>query len=198
MNISSDNETISKEVTQSDPKETSLTSETHGEKKQAQTSLGGLTWVEQYQGIAIGLAFVLMFLYTAPIYMISLAAWKTDIFQEPTFLLSWFAAFMKSSDTTLNGFHKVLLPVISGLSVIVFRAKPTKAMLALGLFILFSFVLTIAIAVVFDMESTQTALSGLGIPIKLELVKAFFTRIQETLLMYFMILIGISVTNAGK
>jgi len=158
----------------------------------------GLAWIEQNQGVAVGFAFFLILFYMAPIFIVAVAMWITGIFQHDSLLLSWFAAFMKSSDSTLNQFHKVLFPVMSALSVIVFRSKPTKEMLALGLFILFSFVVTVAIAVLFDMTSTQTALSGLPDPINVGLARAFFTRVQETLMMYLMMLIGIGVANATK
>jgi hypothetical protein len=158
----------------------------------------GIAWVEQNQGLAVGFALVLTLFYVAPIFMIAIAAWSTDFFQQESLLFTWFAAFMKSSVSTLSEFHKVLLPVMSAVSVIAFRSRPTKAMIALGLFILFSFAVTVAMAVVFDMTSTQNALKGLSEPIDMGLVKAFFTRVQETLLMYLMMLIGISVVNSTK
>ena len=48
------------------------------------------------------------------------------------------------------------------------------------------------------MTKTQDALSGLKDSINPELAKAFFTRVQETLLMYLMMLIGISVVNTSE
>jgi len=60
------------------------------------------------------------------------------------------------------------------------------------------FAVTVAVAVIFDMSSTVTALSALEEPLDINLAKAFFTRVQETLLMYLMMLIGISVVNGAK
>jgi hypothetical protein len=168
------------------------------EEKNQPAPSSSLAWVERNQGIAVGFAFFLIFFYMMPIFIVSVASWSTDFFQESNFLLSWFSAFMKSAQSTLAEFHKVLFPIISALSVIVFRTKPTKSMLFLGLFILLSFIITVYISVVFDIPRIQKALLGLQDPINLELTRAFFTRVQETLLMYLMMLIGISVANAIK
>lgn len=168
-----------------------------GESSQS-VSPAGPKWIEENQEVAVGFAFVLLLFYTMPIFLIAAAMLTTRVFQDPSNLLSWFAAFMKTSDSTLGGFHKVLFPVMSGLSVIVFRDKPTKAMLVLGLFILCLFATTVGIGVVFDIPSTQKALSRLEDPINPDLARAFFSHIQETLLMYLMMLIGISVTNSTK
>lgn len=162
------------------------------------TSSPSLAWADNNQSLAIGLGFVLIALYVAPIFLIALAAWRTDGFQEDNFLFSWFAAFMKSSDSTLNQFHKILLPIMTAISVIAFRGRPTKAMLLLFSFILLSFVTTVFVDVVFDMDSTLAAIRGLSSPIDTRLVKSFFIRIEESLMMYLMMLIGINVVNAKK
>ncbi|MBW8370674.1 MAG: hypothetical protein K0M66_06855 [Thiobacillus sp.] len=166
--------------------------------EQQPSAAPGLAWIEQNQGVAVAFAFVLTTLYVTPILIIAAAAWTTDFFQQDSLLFAWFAAFMKSSESTLNEFHKVLFPVMSALSIIAFRGRPTKAMLWLAFFILFLFAVTVAVAVIFDMSSTVTALSGLEEPLDTNLAKAFFTRVQETLLMYLMMLIGISVVNGAK
>jgi hypothetical protein len=157
-----------------------------------------LGWVDNNQSLAIGLGFVLIALYVAPIFLIGLAAWNTHGFQEDSFLFSWFAAFMKSADSTLNQFHKILLPIMTAISVIAFRGRPTKAMLLLFSFILFSFVTTVFVDVVFDMNSTLAAIKGLDSPIDARLVKSFFVRVEESLMMYLMMLIGINIVNAKK
>lgn len=160
----------------------------------ASPSLG---WVESNQHLAIGVGFVLIAFYVAPIFLIALAAWNTHGFQEDSFLFSWFAAFMKSADSTLNQFHKILLPIMTAISVIAFRGRPTKLMFFLFSFILFSFVATVFVGVFFDMDSTLTAIKGLD-PIDSRLMKSFFSRVEESLMMYLMLLIGINIVNAKK
>ncbi len=157
-----------------------------------------LGWVNNNQSLAIGLGFVLIALYVAPIFLIALAAWDTHGFQGDSFLFSWFVAFIKSADATLNQFHKILLPIMTTISVIAFRERPTKAMFFLFSFILFSFVTTIFVDVVFDMNSTLVAIKGLDNSINTQLMKSFFVRIEESLMMYLMMLIGINIVNSKK
>jgi hypothetical protein len=182
----------------SSPTTQSVISPVQGQNKSTTGARSALAWVEQNQGLAVSIAFLLTLLYVSPVFIISLVAWTSSGFQDAGFWFAWFAAFMKTSDSTLNQFHKILFPVITALSVIAFRGKPNKLMLLLGAFILFSFTVTTFAAVIFDMKSTQLALSGLPDTIDMKLVKAFFTRVEETLLMYLMMLLGISVVNAAK
>lgn len=153
-------------------------------------------WIESNQGVAIAVAFVLTSIYVSPIFVIGIAAWYTSGFQEPSFLLQWFSAFMHSADATLNEYHKVLFPVMSALSVVVFKSRPDWRFLSLAFFVLFSFGMTIVVSVVFDIQSIQDALSGYSQKMDIALTKSFFSRIQETLLMYLMMLLGIGVSNS--
>lgn len=158
----------------------------------------GPGWLDNNQSLTIGVAFVLIAFYVIPVFLIAFGAWHTKGFQHDSFLFTWFAAFMKSADSTLNQFHKVLLPFMAAISVIAFRGPPTKAMLLLCAFILFSFVTTVFVDVVFEMNSTVAAIKGLDSPIDARLVKMFFVRIEESLMMYLMMLLGINMVNAKK
>lgn len=151
-------------------------------------------WIESNQGAALVVAAVLIATYVFPIYMISFEALYTGGFQEPNFLLQWFGAFLLSADSTLNEYHKVLFPVMSALSVVAFRTRPDWRFLLLAFFVLVSFSITVAVSVAFDVQSIQHALSGMSIDARLS--KLFFSRIQETLLMYLMMLLGIGVSNS--
>ena len=155
-----------------------------------------LALVKHNHTIAVALAFFLIGLYTSPMLMIGYVFMVTEGFQDITFGLQWFAAFMSTSESTLSQLHKVLFPIISALSVIVFRGKVSGMMIALGLVVLVLFVVATFVGVIFDMQTTRDALDGLNIKLELPVVKAFFTRVQETLLMYFMVLFGIGVANA--
>lgn len=142
------------------------------------------------------IAFALIGLYVLPAVLVGIAAWQTDLFQEESLLYLWFAAFMKTSSSTLNEFHKVLFPVVSALSVVVFRTKPTRSFLALGIFVLLAFVAAVGVGVLFDMNRVRDAVSGLSEPLNLDTAHAFFARVQESLLMYLGTLLGIGVVNA--
>lgn len=157
-----------------------------------------VTWLDSHEYVAIALAFLLLTAYVAPVLIISVVAWSTDRFQEDSFWFAWFAAFLSTSDSTLNLFHKVLLPILTAVSVIAFRGKLTKAMVALLIFIICAFVTSVFVGVVFDMPQTVAALKGLADPIDPRLVRAFFTRIEESLMMYFMLLLGLGIANSSK
>ncbi|MDP2606156.1 MAG: hypothetical protein Q8S00_26740 [Deltaproteobacteria bacterium] len=152
-------------------------------------------WVKDNQTLGAAIGFFIISLYLAPVFIIAGVAWYTQGFQEENFWFVWFAAFIKSADSTLNLFHKLLLPIMSGLSVLAFRSSPTKGMLLLGAFILFGLTTTIFVSVVFEMDTTKIAITGLKESLDLNLAKAFFTRIQESLMMYLMLLLGIGVVN---
>lgn len=150
------------------------------------------------ESLAIALGFILMAFYVAPIFLITISAWNTNGFQDESLTFSWFAAFMKSSDSTLNQFHKILLPVMTAISVIAFRERPSKTMLSLFGFVMLAFIMTVSVRVFFDMPNTLIALKNQVDPIDISLVKAFFSRIEESLMMYLMMLLGINVVNAKK
>jgi hypothetical protein len=157
---------------------------------------GPLAWVGSHESLAVGMAFLFTLLYVFPVLLISYIGWRTNWFMEPHGAIAWFSAFMRSSDSTLNEFHKILFPLISAISVIVFRNKPSKIMIALGAFILVMFVWTLLVGVAFDMRSTAVLLDGFEDKIDAKAVKSFFTRIQETLMTYFSMLVGLGVAGA--
>ena len=146
---------------------------------------------------------IILIAYALPIYGISLAATLTKGFSEPNFILSWFSAFVGSADQSLNLFHKILLPLISGLSVIAFRDQEmSKWTYSVVSILLLTILIAIGMDVVFRMEDTQANLQGLetgtGPVIDLALTKAFFTRTQETLFTYLMVLLGVTAGNTFR
>lgn len=167
-----------------------------GDKGQSDATAGNTSWIENNQDVAILVALVLISVYVSPIYIIGVSALYTEGFQEPNFLLNWFGAFMQSYDSTLNEYHKVLFPIMSALSVVAFKSKPDWRFLFLAFFVLLSFAATVGVSVAFDTKSIQDALSAQSGVIDTKLSKLFFGRIQETLLMYLMMLLGIGVSNS--
>lgn len=147
------------------------------------------------QGATIYLAFVLLGLYAAPLVLWIAAIPFTEgmSVQHPT--MKWFVAFVTNHQDTLSEFHKVLLPIITGVSVIAFVGRKSKALLALITFVLLLFVLTIGASVYFDVVSSNldAVVEGLD-PGD---ARAFFSRIRESLLIYLMTLLGIRVVSAN-
>ncbi len=152
-------------------------------------------WVSSHQSAAIAVTFVLILLYVTPILVIAAAAIRTEGFQEPSSMLSWFVAFMKTSDSTLNGVHKVLFPFIATLSIVAFKDKINRSVIALGLFVMTMFMLSVFVGVLFDMPSIRSVLDGQEDKVDITVAKAFFSKTQETLLMYLMMLLGVSAIS---
>jgi hypothetical protein len=152
-------------------------------------------WIAENQNLAISFASVLLVLYVAPIFLALLSWCLTDGFLEESRFLEWFAALMGSSEATLNQYHKVLLPFLTTLSVVAFRGAPSRGVVLLGAFLLLSFAVTLVVSVIFDMQSTVAAFDGLQTRVDPALTKAFFTRVQESLLNYFMLLFGLGVAS---
>lgn len=153
-------------------------------------------WVSSHQGAAVLVAFMLILLYVLPILIVALAAYQTDGFQEPSPMLKWFVAFMKSSDSTLNGIHKVLFPFIATLSIVAFKDKVSRSVIALGIFVMTMFMLSVFVGVLFDIPEMKSVLAAQGANVAE--TKAFFSKTQDTLLMYLMLLLGVSAISETK
>ena len=165
----------------------------------AQVSGGAKTvspaWVASRQGFAIMLAFVLISLYLAPLYLILVVGWQTDGFQDASFGFRWFVAFLKHADSTLGQFHKLLFPILVGLSVVMLKGPQTRAHSLLVFYILIGLVLSIFAGVYFDMAETIKAISLQKDSPSPALVSSFFARVQEVLLMYLALMLGLSVSK---
>jgi hypothetical protein len=157
-----------------------------------------LQWIERNQAAAILVAFVLVVLYVSPLILVTISAIRTDGFEEPSWMFSWFAAFMKSADSTLGQVHKVLFPFLSTLSIIAFKDRLNWWVIGLGAFVLLMFMLTIGVGTMFEVPRIASAVANLGQSIDLSVVKAFFSKIQETLLTYLMLLLGVSVISEPR
>ena len=154
-----------------------------------------VAWARDHQNAAIAVAFVLVLLYVAPILVITKAAIDTQGFQEPNAWFRWFAAFMKTSDSTLGSVHKVLFPFIATLSIVAFKDRINYGVIGLGVFVLLMFMLSVGVGVLFDMSDMAVALRALPDKIEPEVARAFFSKVQDTLLMYMMLLLGVSVIS---
>lgn len=150
------------------------------------------------QAQATALAFVLIVLYSLPLYLGLVSLIASDGMQESSRTAAWFSAYLKSSDSTLSEFHKILMPAISAISVAAYSKRNTTGMLLLAGYVLLAFFVAVWTTVWFDLSSVQNGLNGLGDGLKAEDAKTYLGRIRETLLMYFMMLVGLKVADAPK
>lgn len=147
------------------------------------------------QARATSLAFLLMIFYCAPLYLGLASLLASGGMQEPSSAVNWFAAYLKSSDSTLSEFHKLLMPAVSAISIAAYILRPTLGMVALATFVFVSFMVAVWTTVWFDLASVQNGLEGLGGGLTATDAKQFLGRIRETLLMYFMMLVGLQMAG---
>lgn len=153
-------------------------------------------WISDNQSKGISLAGFLIFCYMLPIFLVCFAAWQTEGFLEPHYLLGWLSSFLNSSETYLSDFHKILFPIISAISVVSLKNKPSTAVLLFSGIVFLGYLLSVGMHVYLNTADVKNALGGLPDPLNTDLILNFFSRVKETLLMYFMMLIGINVSNS--
>lgn len=137
-------------------------------------------------------AIVLLSLYISPLGIALYASIATDGFNSDHVSLKYLGAFLSQPDSTLNNFHKVLFPVILGISAFAFKDNAGgRGVILLLVVLLVALATSIFAGVAFDIPSVVTAMEALTDSPDGKLVKSYFSRTQEVLLMYLMTLIGL-------
>ena len=104
--------------------------------------------------------------------------------EKPT--VKWFIAFAKGHEHSLGQVHKILIPLITFIAAAGFAtASSTWRTLVLSLMILFFFFLAIFMQVAFEASA----------PDEVPMVSPFFSRIEETLITYLMLILGLQVAK---
>jgi len=97
-------------------------------------------------------------------------------------VVAWFIKFAEGQERHLNQVHKILIPLITFIAAASFAtARASWRTLCLSLLILFFFFLAIGMQVAFEAS----------LPDKVETVSPFFTRLEETLVTYLMLILGL-------
>lgn len=164
-------------------------------KPQPDISSSAIQWISNNQKTGIILASLLIILYMLPIVLVSICAWLTCGFMESNLWLSLFSSFLNSSNSTLADFHKVLFPVIAGISVVSLKDKPSKKVILFAVSIILLYVYTKWFHIYLNIKETKDALMGLPNPLDAKEMDILFGQIENTLITYFMMLIGIQVSN---
>lgn len=158
-----------------------------------------IAWAERNQNVAVAVAAIFILLYVAPVLLAAAATIQSDFFMEESAVLVWFAAFMKSSEATLGGVHKVLFPFLVTLSVIAFKDKLNYWVLGLAMFVVLMFMLTVWVGVLLDVDQYRHSLEAQkAAKLDASVARTFFSKMQDTLLMYVALLLGLSATNEKR
>ena len=155
-------------------------------------------WMTTYHSQAVAIAWLLLLCYITPVVIGAMALIGSDWMQQNNVMVEWFAAFLRDADNTMNEFHKVLLPVMTSITVVTFTHKPTRQLLALGAFVLVLFLLTLFVSVAFDIQSVSEGIAGLEGDLDAGSAKQFLGRMRENLMSFLMLLLGVGVVNKAK
>lgn len=129
---------------------------------------------------------VILILYCVPLILIANVyvnniALETPL-DENDSIVAWFIKFAEGQERHLNQVHKILIPLITFIAAASFAtARASWRTLLLSLLILFFFFLAIGMQVAFEAS----------VPEKVETVSPFFTRLEETLATYLMLILGL-------
>jgi hypothetical protein len=155
-------------------------------------------------GNAYVLVIFLLTMYLFPTWILGQQLYVTDGAKNSSWIFDWFQAFSvsnlsdpkKNDATTLNEVHQLLLPLISGISVVVFRSKNARFIQILSGFVLINFFYIVYLEVYISIENVKNNFPGVGISISdVGKFGDVLRRIRESLLMYSAILIGIRISK---
>ena len=132
-------------------------------------------------------ASALLLLYVAPMWILAEELWRTGGRQFSSFF-PWIDSFAANSGSALTEVHQLLLPLVSGLSVVALKSGGRGVRLLAG-FVLLNFLLAIVIDVALNIEVVKSGLVGLDVDT--DALTALLRRIRETLLLYYAILVGV-------
>lgn len=152
-------------------------------------------WLATHHNQAVVIAWVLLCCYITPVLTGAWALIGSDWMKQDNIMVEWFAAFLRDADNTLNEFHKVLLPVMTSITVVTFTRRSARQLLALGVFVLLLFLLTLFVSVSFDIKLVADGIAGLQGDLDAASAKQFLGRMRENLISFLMLLLGVGVVN---
>ena len=152
--------------------------------------------VAEHRTFYLWFAIVLLVLYVSPMLLAIYAGVVSGGFNRDDVSVSYFATLLGQPDSTLNLFHKILFPIIVGISAFAFKEKTVgRGIVALMAVLLMSLVVSILAGVYFDIPRVRKAIEGLDDAPSAELMKSYFSRTQEVLLMYLTTILGLQAAN---
>ena len=145
------------------------------------------------QDFAIAIAILIAF--CAPLYLLLISILTTDSFKSQGALLAWAVYFLGNQDSALAQFHKILLPLVTGISAWQHKdANPTLSS-ALVIFCVANVLLAIVVDIYFKDPLLRNAIQGNYADYSPNSATTYFTRVQETLMMYLMVLMGLKASK---
>ena len=149
---------------------------------------------------SVRITYVLLITYTIPCWYLLVVTFLTGFFSQwrtLTVLSFDFVSALSpggSAGGALNEFHQILLPLISGLSVIRIPKQERSTVYRLIVFTLACFAACLFVNITLSVESIQTNVLGHSVP-KENITGAvnIVQKIRETVFIYFAVLAGLQV-----
>jgi hypothetical protein len=136
---------------------------------------------------------VLLLLYVVPMWILAFELWRTGG-QDASAFFPWVHSFAANSGSALTEVHQLLLPLVSGLSVVALKSGGRGVRFLAG-FVLLNFVLAIVIDVALNVDVVKSGLEGFDVDT--DALAALLRRIRETLLLYYAILVGVRLGTSN-
>jgi hypothetical protein len=152
--------------------------------------------VQAHRNFYLIFAIALLLVYIAPMVLGIYAGIASGGFNRDDASVSYFATFLGQPDATLNLFHKILFPIILGISAFAFKDKTVGiGVILLVIVLMISLMVSVSAGIYFDVPKVRKAIEGLDDAPSPELVKSYFSRTQEVLLMYLTSILGLHMAN---
>ncbi|GLR77861.1 hypothetical protein HUE56_16875 [Azospirillum oryzae] len=152
-----------------------------------------------YFWVAFAFSFIVLFLYYMPLYIFMYKTVGGVQYDDDGKWLSIFISFTDKPENFLNAFHKLLLPLVSIASIFAFKGQRPFSMIFLLILVISGLFLSLYLGVVTEARFVKDAVNSAISPDELDdtfkRMEVFFGRVQETSLMYMMVILGISARN---
>jgi len=134
--------------------------------------------------------------FCMPLYLLLISIATTDGFKSMGSLLQWTVSFLANQDSALAQFHKILLPLVTGISAWKHKDATSGQSVSLLIFCTLNIMLAIVADVFFRDRMVIDAITANYPNYSAASATAYFTRIQETLMMYLMLLMGLKAAKS--
>lgn len=157
-------------------------------------------FVGRYYRAASLVIWVMLVSYSLPVFAMIGCAVVTRGFSSQHFILSMFSSLISTADDSYSIFHRVLVPLVAGFSVVAFKNKATsRNAICLLAFILLSILSSIGLNLYMSSGVVGASIKALGdgaFSLDMPLAKTFLNRVQEVLGTLLMMLLGLQLSES--
>lgn len=137
-------------------------------------------------------------IYALPIALICVSYFSTGSWNRPNVSMELFGGFAKNPDLVLGQLHRSILPLISVLAVAAFRDdEGTTWARANIVLLLVSFFVAIMFSAMLQSSTivSRLEMEGSGAPFTAAEARGLLSRMQDTILLYLMLIVGVRISG---